>query len=151
MSVGEPERREDLEVEWSSTPVSQQVASAAATNLNAGSITPVFPIKSTRVRVILFASIHAANQAANTHHIGIKVQGQKAAGGYGDLVDLTAQPPLGMVGVDGASDSWCGAIDVTTLVDQSNAAYDFRFVVDSDNAGAVNYTTNFVLALIYRL
>jgi hypothetical protein len=139
------------EIEWASTPVSQQVASAAATNLTAGSITPTFPTSATRVRAILFASIHAANQAANTHHISLKVQGQKAGGGYTDKIDLTAQPTLALVNVDGAADSWCGAVDVTTLLDTSAVQYDFRFVVDSDNAGAVNYTTDFVLALVYRI
>lgn len=139
------------EVEWATIPVVQQVASAAATNLTIGSITPTFPTGSTRIRAILVASIHAANQAANTHHVSLKVQGQKAAGGYGDLIDLTAQTTLGMVNLDGASDGWCGAIDVTTLVNASAAQYDFRFVVDSDNAGAVNYTTGFTLAIIYRI
>lgn len=139
------------EVEWSSTPVTEQVADANPTNLTAGSITPTFPSDATRVRALLVASIHAANQGANTHHIGIKVQGQKAAGGYGDLLDLTATPPLALVNIDGSGDGWIGAIDVTTLVDESAAQYDFRFVVDSDNAGAVNYTTAFALVLVYKI
>ena len=139
------------EIEWSSTPVSEQVASAAATNLTAGSITPTFPTGATRVRALLVASIHAANQAANAHHISLKVQGQKASGGYTDKIDLTAQTTLGLVNLDGASDSWVGSVDVTSLVDASAAQYDFRFVVDSDNAGAVNYTTVFLLVLVYRI
>jgi hypothetical protein len=102
------------------------------------------------VRAILYAGIHAANQGANTHHIGLRVQGQKDGGGYGNLVSLVAQPPIGLVNVDGASDSWCGAIDVTTLVDEAGLQYDFRFVVDSDDANAINYTTEFVLAIVFR-
>jgi hypothetical protein len=141
----------EMEVEWSTTPVSQQVASAAATNLTAGSITPAFPTGATVVRVLLYAAIHAANQGANTHHVSLKVQGRKDGGGYGDLIDLTAQTTLGLVNVDGASDSWCGAVDVSALVDASGSVYDFHFVVDSDNAGAVNYTTNFVLVLVYNI
>lgn len=139
------------ETEWASTAVVEQVAAAAPTNLTAGSITPAFPTGSTRVRAILIASIHAANQAANTHHIDVKVQGQKAAGGYGDQLDLTAQDSLGLVNLDGAADGLCVAVDVTTLVDASGAVYDFRFVVNSDNAGAVNYTTSFVLVLVYTM
>lgn len=139
------------EIEWASTPAIQQVASAAATNLTAGSITPTFPTNSTRVRCILIASIKVVNTAANTHSINFKIQGQKAAGGYSDQLDLTAQAGLGLVNVAGAGDSWAGAIDVTTLVDASAAAYDFRFVVDSDNAGAVNYITAFTLVEIYRI
>jgi hypothetical protein len=139
------------EIEWSSIPVSEQVASAAGTNLTAGSITPTFPTGATPVRALLVASIHAANQAANAHHISLKVQGQKASGGYSDQIDLTAQTTLGLVNQDGASDSWVGSVDVTSLVDTSAAQYDFRFVVDSDNAGAVNYTTVFLLVLVYRI
>jgi hypothetical protein len=139
------------EIEWSSAPVSEQVTSGAVTNLAAGSIIPAFPTGSTRVRALLVASIHAANQTANTHHISLKVQGQKAGGGYSDLVDLTAQTTLGLVNVEGAADSWVGSIDVTSLVDASAAQYDFRFVVDSDNANAVNYTTVFVLVLVYSI
>lgn len=45
----------------------------------------------------------------------------------------------------------CGAIDATTMVDTSAIAYDFRFVVDSDNAGSVNYTTSFALVLVYHI
>jgi hypothetical protein len=139
------------EIEWSSAPVSEQAASDAAVNLTAGSVIPVFPAGSTRVRSLLVASIHAANQTANAHHISLKVQGQKAGGGYSDLADLTAQATLGLVNVEGAADGWVGSVDVTSLVDASAAQYDFRFVVDSDNAGAVNYTTVFVLVLVYRI
>ena len=140
-----------FEVKWASVLVSQQVADAAATNLTAGSITPVFPLGSTRVRALLVATIHAVNQAANFHDISLKVQGQKAGGGYSDLLDLTAQTTLGLSDIAGASDGWSGAIDVTSLVDTTGAQYDFRFVVDSDNAGAVNYTTGFVLVLVYKI
>jgi len=139
------------ETEWTSTPTVEQVGNAAAVALTAGSITPTYPTGATRVRAILIATIHCANQAANTHHIHFKVEGQKAAGGYGDLLDLTAVDSLAMVNVDGATDGWCGAIDVTALVDTSGAAYDFRFEVDSDNAGNVNYTCGFVLVLVYTM
>lgn len=139
------------EVEWSTTPVIQQVANAAAVNLTAGTIIPTFPNGATRVRAILIASIHASNQSSNTHHIGIRVQGQKNAGGYSNLIDFLATNTLGLVNLDGSGDGWIGSVDVTTLVDASGATYDFRFVVDSDNANAVNYATHFVLVLVYRI
>lgn len=138
------------QVEWASIPTVEQIASAAANSLTPGIITPTFPTGSTKVRVILVSSIHAANQAANTHNISLKIQGQKAAGGYSDLSDLSAQTSLGLVNVAGASDGWVGVVDVSTLVDTSGAAYSFKFIVDSDNAGAVNYTCEFMLALVYR-
>lgn len=139
------------ETEWATTPVVQNVASALATNLTAGSITPTFPTGATLVRAILIASIHVANQAANTHHISLIVQGQVAGGGYAVLLNLSAVTTLGLVNLDGAGDSWCGAIDVTATVATSGLAYDFRFQVDSDNAGSVNYTTGFTLVLVYHM
>jgi len=139
------------ETEWAIAPVAENIASAALTTLTAGSVTPTFPTGSTRVRAILVASIHVTNQAGNTHHISFKIQGQKAAGGYTDLLDLTAVASLGLVTLDGAGDGWCGAIDVTAKVDASAVQYDFRFVVKSDNAGSVNYTTSFTLVLVYTM
>jgi len=139
------------ETEWSSTPTIEAVANAAPVSLTAGSITPTYPTGATRVRAILIATIHVANKTAVAHHISFKVQGQKAAGGYGDLLDLSAQEGLSMVDVDGATDGWSGAIDVTALVDTSGTTYDFRFEVDSDNAGNVIYICSFVLALVYTM
>lgn len=139
------------ETEWSSTPAVDQVANAVAASLTAGSIAVTYPTGATRVRAILVASIHAANQTANTHHINLKVQGQKDAGGYGDLLDLTAQGTLGLVNFDGAADGWCGTIDVTALVDTSGSTYTFKFIVDSDDANAIDYTSGFTLVLVYTM
>ena len=139
------------ETEWSSTPTIQALANAAATALTAGSITPTYPVGATRTRAILLATIHVANKTAAAHHISFKVQGQKQALGYGDQLDLSAQEGLSMVDVDGATDGWSGAIDVTALVDTSAVAYTFRFEVDSDNAGNVIYICSFVLALVYTM
>jgi hypothetical protein len=139
------------ETEWSSTPTIQAVANAVAVALTAGSITPTYPAGATRVRAILIASIHVANKTAVAHHIKFRIEGQKAGGGYSDLLDLRAQEGLSMVDVDGATDGWSGAIDVTDLVDTSGAVYDFMFEVDSDNAGNVIYICSFVLALVYTM
>ena len=139
------------ETEWASAPTIEALANAAATALTAGSITPTYPAGATRVRAILMATIHVANKTAAAHHIKFKIEGQKALGGYLPQLDLTAQEGLSMVDVDGATDGWSGAIDVTALVDTSGAVYDFRFEVDSDNAGNVIYTCGFVLALVYTM
>ncbi len=79
------------------------------------------------------------------------MEGQRAGGGYVSQLDLTAIDALGLVNLDGATNGWCGAIDVTTLVNTSGAAYDFRFVVRSDDVGSVNYTTCFTLVLVYSM
>ncbi len=139
------------EVEWSSAPAIDQVAAVAATDLTAGSIIPTFPAGSTRVRAILIATIHAANQSANTQGVKIKVQGKKNAAAYGDLIDLTAQDAMGMVNLIGAADGVCASKDVTALVDASGSTYLFKFIVTASNAGAVNYTSSFVLVLVYKI
>ncbi len=139
------------ETEWAADAHCDSKASTDPENLTVGSITPTFPTGSTRVRAIIVASIHVLNMAANTHHIDFKVEGNKDAGAYSDLLDLTATAQLGLVNVDGATESWIGAIDVTSLVDESGSTYNFRFVVTSDNAGAVRYITGFSLVLVYHM
>jgi len=141
----------ELETEWAINANCDSVASDAVTNLTVGSVTPTFPVGSTRVRAILVASIHILNVAANTHHIAFRVEGNKDGGAYQVLLNLMATAQLGLVNLDGATNGWAGAIDVTALVDASGSTYNFRFVVDSDNAGAVRYITCFTLVLIYTM
>jgi len=141
----------ERETEWNTDPVVENVASATATALTAGSITPAYPTGATEVRAILLPVIKAASQAAAAHHIGFKIQYRiGGSGAYSDLKNYTANPPLTLVNADGAVDSWAHAIDVTAIV-SSGVQVEFRFEVDSDNAGSVNYTTSFLLALVYRM
>jgi len=139
------------ETEWAADCHCDQVAAAIATNLTVGAITPIFPVGSTPVRAILVASIHMLNLAANTHHVAFEVEGNIDGGAYQSLLDLTATAQLGLVNLDGTTDAWCGAIDVTALVNTSGSVYNFRFVVTSDNAGAVRYISCFTLVLIYTM
>lgn len=140
-----------FESEWAVGSNIGQVASAAPANLVACSLTPVFPPGAVVLRAILIASIHADNQSANQQNVLFKIQGQKAGGGYTDLLDLTAQAGLAMVPLIGGDDQWAGSIDVTAKVNASAVQYDFRFVVTDSNAGAVNFTQNFTLVLVYTI
>lgn len=126
-------------------------ASASEVTLTAGTVTPTFPTGATRQRAIVIASIQAANKSAATHKIGLTLQIQVAAEGYNDVIDLTANPPLSLVAVDGAMASFTIVCDVTTTVDTSGEAVGFQWLCDSDNAGAINYTSNFMLVLIYSM
>jgi len=142
----------EFETEWSSDPVVENVASAAATNLTTHEISAanfVYPTGAVERRVILLPMIKAAAQAAATHHIGLKVQRNINDGGWADLKDYTANPPL-VLAADGAPDSWGYPIDIAALV-ASGSKLQFRFVVDSDNANSVNYTTSFLVVLVYRM
>lgn len=125
-------------------------ASAAEQDLTAGSAVVTIPTGATIQGVTLAAFLHVANKSAATHKIGLTLQIQKAAEGYGDVVDLTANPPVSLVNVDGAMATFAIACDVSGTVDGA-ATYTFKWQVDSDNAGAVNYTSNFVLAITYSM
>lgn len=142
----------EFETEWSTDPVVQNVASAAETSLTThtiGATEFVYPAGAVERRVILLPMIKAGAQAAATHHIGIKIQRNINDGGWGDLKNYTANPPL-VLAADGAGDAWGFPIDITALVG-SGDKLEFRFAVDSDDAGSVNYTTSFVVLLVYRM
>jgi len=51
---------------------------------------------------------------------------------------------------DGAMGSLSVVADISALV-ASGDNVQLRFAVDSDNAGSVNYTTSFVIVLIYKM
>jgi hypothetical protein len=142
----------ELETEWSTDPVVENVASAALTSLTTHTILAanfVYPTGAVERRVMLLPMIKASAQAAATHHIGLKVQKNINDVGWSDLLDLTAAPPLGLP-ADGAGDAWGYPIDITALVAPGDKL-NFRFQVDSDNAGSVNYTTSFLVVLVYRM
>lgn len=143
---------QQLETEWSTDPVVENVATADATDLTIHTISAadfVYPDGATEVRVILLAMITAQAQASATHHIGLKIQREINDGGWADLKDFTANPPFGLA-VEGAVANWVMPIDISALV-ASGDKLEFLFTVDSDNAGSVNYTTSFIVILVYTM
>lgn len=141
----------EYETEWSTDPNVDSVSDAAEADLTEGDMgTITYPPSASEVRVILLPVIKAVNQAGNTHHIGITVQYSEDDGAWADIIDLTADPPMGLVVLDGAGDSWAMPLNVSAIV-ESGKKYEFRFQVDSDDAGEVHYTTSFVLVLIYKM
>ena len=142
----------ELETEWSTDPVVENVASTSETALTIHTILGtafVYPTGATEKRVILLPLIKAGAQASATHHIGIKIRYEVNDGGWADLKDFTSNPPL-VLASDGSGDVWGFPIDITALV-SSGDKLEFRFAVDSDNAGSVNYTTSFLVALVYKM
>jgi len=141
-----------LETEWSTAPATDNVSSVAETELTIHTIPAdefVYPTGATEVRVILLAVMTAHARDAATHHIGVKVRMEVNDGGWADLVDFTADPPIGLA-TEGAMANWAMPIEITDLVD-SGDKLELRFAVDSDNAGSVTYTTSFIVVLNYRL
>jgi hypothetical protein len=141
----------EFEVEWSTDPVVENVASAALTTLTTHTILAadfVYPPNSTEVRVILLAMISCQAQASATHHIGVVVRREINDGGWADLQNETANPPLGLP-AEGSMGSLTLTIDITALVADGDKL-EFAFQVDSDDASSVNYTTQFIVVLVYR-
>ena len=64
-------------------------------------------------------------------------------------MDLTANPPLGL-SIEAAMGSLTLPYDISALV-ATGDKLEFRFAVDSDDAGSVNYTTSFIVVLVYRM
>lgn len=139
------------ETEWTTDPNVDSVSSAAEANLTEGVIDTVdYPTGATEVRVILLPILKAANQSGATHHIGLTVQYREDDGTWTDIIDLTTDPPMCLVVLDGAGDTFAQPLDVSAIV-ESGKKYEFRFQVDSDDAGEVHYTSSFVLILVYTM
>jgi len=137
---------------WALTQAADQVASAAQQNTTELTVTPTYPAGATEVRFLLLIDIHVASRAAAIHHIGLRVRGRKQAGAWATYgSDLLAEAVLGLVEADGAADGKAFVVDVSALIDQSAVQYGFRFNVDSDNAGAVTYTTGGALIMVYTI
>ncbi len=146
------EKDKEHETEWNTNPVVDNVTSLALTPLTTHTISAadfVYPTGATERRVILLAMISAQAQANFTHHIGIVVRRSINDVAWADLLNLTANPPLGL-STEASMGNLALPIDITALV-ASGDKLEFRFQVDSDDAGSVNYTTSFIVVLVYRM
>lgn len=125
----------------------ESVANAAEVSLAAPAVvTPTFPTGATRLNSYVVAILKANNQSAAEHNIGVTLQKNIAAAGWVDVRDFTASPPLTLPEVDATGDSVTFIEPVSITTGQS---VQFRFQVDSDNAGEVHYTQVFFFALEY--
>lgn len=127
--------------------INESVANAAETPLTAPAVVTVtFPAGATLLEAKVVAAIKANNQTAAEHNIGVKLQRNVAAGGWVTIRDFTASPPLTLPEVDATAD---GLTLVEALAITTGQTVQFRWVVNSDNAGEVHYTQTFVLSVEY--
>ena len=125
----------------------ESVSNAAEVDLAAPAVvTPTFPTGATRLNSYVVAILKANNQSAAEHNIGVTLQKNIAAGGWEDVRDFTASPPLTLPAVDATGDSVTFIEPVSVATGQT---VQFRFQVDSDNAGEVHYTQVFFFAVEY--
>ncbi len=125
----------------------ESVANAAEVSLAAPAVvTPTFPTGATRLNSYVVAILKANNQSAAEHNIGVTLQKNVAAAGWADVRDFTANPPLTLPDVDATADSitFIEPVSVTT-----GQTVQFRFQVDSDDAGEVHYTQVFFFVVEY--
>ncbi len=126
---------------------SESVSNAAEVSLAApATVTVTFPTGATLLEAKVVASIKANNQSAAEHNIGVTLQKNVAGGGWVDVRDFTANPPLTLPAVDASADALTliEALAITT-----GQTVQFRWQVDSDNAGEVHYVQTFVLSVEY--
>ena len=132
-------------------PEVESVANAAEVSLTSpGNEIITFPTGATKIGATVVATITASNRTAAKHLIGLTLQENLEGAGFTDISAdyvLTATPPLSLPAVDGASSSLTLIAPVGAFV--TTDTLDFRFQVDSDNAGAVVYTTTYVLKVEY--
>lgn len=129
----------------------EQIANAAEESITPPTgISPTFQAGATLRRATLVAALKATNNTAALHKIGVTLQYQIAGGGWNDLIDLTAVPPLMLPEVEGTGDAVTIVEDMTGLF-TSGQLVEVQFLVDSTNAAAVNYSTTFVLSLEFDL
>ncbi len=128
----------------------ESVANAAEVSLAApATVSPAFPAGATLTRAVVVASIHAANIAENAHLIGLTLQRNIAAGGWVDVTGFAfpGDPqPMSLPAVIGATDAYTAVGEITFTTGQS---IQFRWQVDSTNAGEVHYSQGFVLSVEY--
>ena len=126
---------------------SESVANAAEVSLAAPAVVTVdFPTGATLLEAKVVASIKANNQTASEHNIGLTLQKNIAGGGWVDIRDFTANPPLTLPDVDATADA---LTLVEALAITTGQTVQFRWQVDSDDAGEVHYTQTFVLSVEY--
>ena len=124
----------------------QQTNSAAEINLTPPAVVTVtFPAGATLLEARVEASIKASNESATGHSIKLTLQKNVAAGGWVDIRDLTA-PPLGLTPEDMSTDD---ITIVEALTIATGQTVQFRWQVDSNAAGIINYTCTFVLNVEY--
>ncbi len=123
------------------------VTDAAEVSLAAPAVVTVtFPTGATLLEAKVVASIKVNSQAEFLHNIGLTLQKNVAVGGWIDIIDMTATPNLTLAGVDRVSDA---LTIVESLAITTGQTVQFRWQVDSDNAGHVHYTQVFVLSVEY--
>ena len=127
---------------------SESVSNAAEVSLAAPAVVTVnIPAGATLLEAKVVASLKANNQTAAEHNIGVTLQENIDGGGWADLRDLTANPPLTLPEVDATADGLTLVEVITSPA--TGETVQFRFQVDSDDAGEVHYTQTFVLSVEY--
>jgi len=96
----------------------------------------------------LIALITAKNGTANAQSIDITVKAKKSGGVYADYFSQDAC--FGLPNVQHAPGNFTALNDLTTLVTEPGT-YMFQTAIKQNVAAEVNYTTQYVLIIAYRI
>ncbi len=126
---------------------SQSVSSASDASLTSpGTNTITFPTGATLLRARVIAHIKATAMDDSGHTIGLTLQKNVAGGGWVDIIVLATNPHLNLPAIALMSDS---VTIVESVVVTTGQSLDFRWQVDSDDAGEVHYLSDFVYSAEY--
>jgi hypothetical protein len=148
MGFGSPPAVKEVEIEFASAEALNDIALTGEQPTTERTITVTLPSGATIRRVLLIALITAMNNTANAQKIDLTVQGRKGTGAWNNF--FSQDDCIGFGAVDGATTSLATVQDVTSLVDASGS-YGFRFSVNQSADKSVRYTTQFIIALTYRV
>jgi hypothetical protein len=136
------------EIEFPSAEALDDIALTGEQTTTERTILVGLPTGATIRRVSLIALITAMNNTANAQKIDITVQGRKGAGSWSDF--FSQDDVIGFPAEDGATTDLVAVQDISALVDEA-MSYGFRVSVNQSVAESVRYTTQYILAVIYRM
>ena len=136
------------EIEFPSAEALNDIALTGEQTTTERTITVALPDGGKIRRVLLIAIVTAMNNYAQAQKIDVTVQGRKGAGSWSDY--FSEDDLIGFGAVDGATTSLVACQDVSALVDAA-ASYGFRLSVNQSAAQSVRYTTQYLLAITYRM
>jgi len=112
------------------------------------SIAVSLPTGASIVRAMLAGFVTVMNNTATAQKIDLKVQGRVAGGTW--ITYFSQADCIGFPDADGATTGIVPLQDVSTLV-TAEGTYGFRLLVTLSSANSVRFTTQYLLAVTYRM
>lgn len=125
------------------------VALVGPTNLSTLSITPTFPVGSTKVKAYLLAHLFISNQTATAQNITPSISAQVNGGGFNSIWapgDIMVSVPATI----GTSTMLIAECDISAYFVTAQIT-DLYFIVTQTGANSVHYTSQATIFLVYTV